>query len=162
MREGWQIWKSRNFKRRLLRAVLETGTMRGLFNIFRRHYAVLTNFTVNVMKSRRYWPGGAHLRGPAREGHGVDRPGPKGGLDRPRAPLRPSCTDHPLQALAGPSGARSAVCTPLPGSWLGTRYYPSPVPTRYHTPPQYPPCTHPAPHTMYANVTTRTRVSGMP
>ena len=86
--------------------------MTGLFDTFRRHYAVLTNFTEYDVESRPYWPGGGNPSPPADqrpEGAGpacwVGRM--QGGRSRGRY-----ADTHPLQAPAGPSGARFAgICS---------------------------------------------------
>ena len=61
----------------------------------------------------------------------------------------PEHCDHPLQPLAGASGARFAVTALSPSSVAGYRYAPSHYPPT-HTPPWYTPVPHPRPdHDMH-------------
>ena len=129
---------------------MEIGTNRGLFDTFRRHYAVLTNNLVNEVKSRPYWPGAGFARGGSRTsgaGPGAQRSGWVLGPD-----VRGRCSRyHPLQSpcrgLPGPAplylppldGCTSSVLDPV----LPTRYtLPVPYPN-----PAHPYCTSPPHHT---------------
>ena len=115
-----------------MEAVLRIGTMTGLMDIFRRHFVVLTNFSIYLAESRPYWPRGGYCPGSTREGHGVDRPGPKGGCGRPSYP------DHPLQPLQGFRGPlRCQDTSPRAACWVVPGIAP-PVPHPYTRPGPYP------------------------
>ena len=95
--------------------VLRIGTKGGLFDTFRRHFAVLTKFIRNDVKSRRYWLRGGNLRGPApgRAPGGTDRarrvgagptPPPSPSTPGPRTPPTPGPVGLPGPASLGASG----------------------------------------------------------
>ena len=140
MREGCRKRKSQKIKRRLLGTVLRIGTMTGLFDVLWWHSAVLTNFTVNVMESRLYWPGGGIPKGPCtgrvlapdRARRVVQGPAPP--------PVRPLHPDHPLQppwGFRGPLRCRGLLLEQTVSGWVPGITHPV-LPTRY-TPPRYPP-----------------------
>ena len=92
--------------------VLETGTMTGLMDTFRRHFRVLTNFTEYEVKSRPIGPEAGFARG-----EGLDSeagPGsPQGGLEWVvqgfGRPVQLLPTHPPLQGGPAPCGRWSAL-----------------------------------------------------
>ena len=125
--------------------------MTGLFDIFGRHFAVLTNFLEIVLNSRLI---GQEAAFPGREGpvQGGTRRVPtgprRGGTGPGRAPEAYPTHSRPC---AGPSGARFAGYASPRAAWLGTGitpppYLPGPIP-RYTHPVPYPPVTRTTPVT---------------
>ena len=114
----------------------DIGTMTGLLDIFGRHFVVLTNFLEIEVNSRPIGQEAAICEVLYREGPaGPDR-ARRVVQDCPRRLRSSEHWDHPLQAPAGPSGARSAVpaLSSSKACWLGgygAGY-------RY-SPPRYPP-----------------------
>ena len=118
--------------------------MRGLFDIFRRHFAVLTNFIGNEVNSRPFGRRWAFLRVYPREGPRGHRPGPQGGdipvpptVSRDTRPDPMTTHSHPLQGCPGPASLSWGLPRAVLGSWvvpvLPTRYthpaVPYPVPS---------------------------------
>ena len=117
--------------------------MTGLFDIFWRHLAVLTNFLRNVMESRPYWLRGGNPQGPRyREGwQGQTDRAPQGwylGPSPPPSPCWPTLPGRP-----GPVTTHSSPDSGLPGPaslsqdppracWVGG-YYPPPPTHLYRT-----------------------------
>ena len=77
------------------------------------------------------------------QGGSQTRPGPAGVVPDVQWALQEIPThSSPWQGLPGPA----PLVSPSASQLAGTRYYPSPVPTQYHTPPRYTLPTHPLTH----------------
>ena len=108
--------------------------MTGLLALFRRHFAVLTNFILNMVESRPYWPGGGIPRGRVQNQGGLagpDRPGPQGGFwslgaSERQTPPTPAPVGLPGPAPLGLHLSSSSV----PGGWV----LPLPYPPTYTSP----------------------------
>ena len=119
--------------------------MGGLFDIFRRHFVVLTKFPGNGVESRPI-ARRRHSKGPGQGGDHRYPTGPAGwSRSRPRRIRSPGSRNPPTPPPAGATGPAPLVPGPSPSSRLGVPVLPLPYPPRY-THPVYPPGPVPASH----------------